>query len=103
VSLFLTIATPLEFITFSFTGRPTLMFTSALFSEFIVSVYSMDMASDRRRDVHDLLLRRGVGFVAALVLDHFVTAKSAAKCSLSTWIFWSTSTGSRGRYLRFFF
>jgi hypothetical protein len=47
---------------------PTLMFTSTLFSEFIVSIYSMDMAPDRRRDVHDCLLQRGVGFAAALVI-----------------------------------
>jgi hypothetical protein len=58
----------LDLIESLFRNLPMLMFTSALFSEFIVSVYSQSMAPVRRRDVHHFLRQRGVEFATALVI-----------------------------------
>jgi hypothetical protein len=57
---------PLDLIESSFADRPMLMFTSALFSEFIVSVYSKGMA--RFVALMFTIFCGGVGFATALVI-----------------------------------
>jgi hypothetical protein len=56
------------------------VYRSSIYAEFIVSVYSMDMAPDRRRDVHDFLLQR-VGFARAVVIE------SLWKCEIGSEMF----------------
>jgi hypothetical protein len=101
-SLF-TVVVLLDLIESLFGHWPMLMFTSALFSEIIVSVYSQSLAPVRPRDVHHFLRQRGVGFATALVIGPLFECKVGTKCSLSSRILWRTSTGSRRRYSRFFF
>jgi hypothetical protein len=67
-SSLLTIVVPLDLIESLFGDLPMLMFTSALFSEFIVSIYSEGMTPVHRCDVRHFLRQRGVGFATVLAI-----------------------------------
>jgi hypothetical protein len=60
---------PLDLVTSSFADHQTPMFTSALLSEFIVSIYTGLLALGRRACVCTFLLQHGFEFAMSLIIE----------------------------------